>query len=121
MAEFHPNPTLLGRLFLLTRAALRQPIISADDAVLPDELAGLRKGNAKLVGIAFSLAHRKGWIRRIPAPSGSRLAKKSARNRRACGSVELWCRTELTADAFNMIGRLLVNRPQPRDLFDDID
>jgi hypothetical protein len=121
VAEYNPNPTLLGRLYLLLRAALRQPIICADDAVLPDELAGLRKGNSKLVGVAFALAHRKGWIQPAAAPIGNRLSKKSARNRRSCGSVELWCRTEMTADAFGKVERLLVNRPQPRDLFDDLD
>ena len=121
MAEFNPNPDLLDRLYLLLRTAMRQPIVSADDAVLADEFFGLRKGNAKLVGVAFSLAHRRDWIQPLPNSTGHRHTKKSARKRRARGSSELWTRTDRTQAALAKVEKMLTHRPKPPDLFADYD
>jgi hypothetical protein len=116
-----PDPSLAGRLYLLLQAALRQPVISSDDALLADELDSCRKGNAKLVGQAVVFAHRAGWIRPIFTEAGRRMSKKSARKRRACGIVELWTKTPSTLEGLRWAERVLTRKPPPRDLFDEID
>ena len=116
-----PDPSLAGRLYLLLRAAARQPVISSDDALLADELHTRRQGNGKIVGQAVALAHRAGWLQPIYDQDGRRMSKKSARRTRACGIVELWTRTPTTLDGLNWAERILTRKPPPRDLFDELD
>lgn len=116
-----PDPSLAGRVYLLLRAALRQPVVSSDDALLADELHQRRKGNGKVVGQAVALAHRAGWIQPIYDKAGRRMSKKSARRTRSCGIVELWTRTPTTLDGLTWAERILTRRPPARDLFDEID
>jgi hypothetical protein len=111
---------MLGRLFLLLRAAHRLPVITSDDALLPDEFEGRRKGNPKLVGIAVALAHRKGWIAPLYSVAGVRQSRKSGRHARARGIIELWTRTDLTEAALVAIEQALgQHRPRPRNLFEN--
>lgn len=116
-----PDPSLAGRVYLLLRAATRQPVVSSDDALLADELHQRRLGNGKVVGQAVALAHRAGWIQPIYDKDGRRMSKKSARRTRARGIVELWSRTATILDGLNWAERVLTRKPPPRDLFDEID
>jgi hypothetical protein len=118
LPDDEPDPSLLGRLYLILLAALRQPIISADDALLADEQDGPRKGNCKMVGRAFALAHQRGWIVPVSPHPIRRTSIKSGRRRRARGLIELWTRTPDTAKAFERVKRLLTKRPAQRTLFD---
>jgi len=115
-----PDPTKLGRLFLLLRAVLQHGCCTTDDATLAGERHGRRLGNPKLCGAAVAEAHRRGWIRPIPAHSkAARLARKSARTSRASGAVMLWAATATTRAAFDDLKKRLTTPPPRRGLFDD--
>ena len=117
-----PDPSLLGRMFLLLRAVLRDGTATTDDCLLPGERHGKRHGNPKLLGIATAQAHRNGWIRPLPARQvAARLSRKSVRTARADGAVTLWTRTDTTAAAFEQLKRQLTTPPPRRGLFDDCD
>ena len=121
MASPTPDPTLAGRVYLLLRAAARQPVVSSDDALLADELHARRQGNTKLVGRAVAFAHRAGWIAPIYSQDGRRMSMKSARRTRASGIIELWTRTSHTLDGLKWAERILTRKPPPQSLFDELD
>jgi hypothetical protein len=116
-----PDPSLAGRVFLILRAALRQPVVSSDDALLSDELDGRRKGDSKMVGRAVAFAHQAGWLQPLYDEDGRRLSVKSARKTRASGIIELWCGTPTTHEGLKWASRHLVRKPPARDLFDNHD
>ncbi len=121
-----PDPlgdsSMLGRLYLLLKAVLREGFATTDDAILRGEQTGRRLGNPKLLGIAASYAHRRGWIRPMTATEEAGfLSRKSGRKFRACGLVQVWTATEKTRAAFEMLKRRLTIVPSAKSLFDEVD
>lgn len=113
-----PDESLVGRIYLILLAATKFSVWSSDDALLRDELDGLRRGNSKLVGQAVAFAHRCGWIMPLYDESGRRMSIKSARRSRACGIIELWQRTDSTDAGLRWAEQHLRQKPPPRTLFD---
>ena len=115
------DPTFVVRVYLVLRAASDQPVVSSDDALLPEELHNRRLGNPKLVGRAVAFCKFKGWIQPVHDYNGCRLSIKSGRQTLSRGIVELWKKTELTPQGLAWALRFMTSKPAAKTLFDDID
>ena len=123
--ELEPDPTFLGRLFLLLRAVLKHGAATTDDATLKGEDTGRRRGHPKAVGRAAAYAHSKGWVAplQVGHPAAARCINKSKRKTRAAGAVEIWIETPLTRPAFEALKKQLTTPPKLANpgLFDDLE